>query len=238
MACEQAPTSYESRQSRKKPSPIAAREEPHDDTQDEFARRDRSTAIRRIADPSRGQLRVVKAAGFRLGADRREAVDRRRQDIEERRVDGDGPGRQGPTAPQGSARATAGVGLVATARRPGLARAAAPRRRRRWPGARWPGRTAARPAVTQLAPHDREALVVDGRGGSPQPHQNAGVAALVASSARAGIRIGLDGREAAARQVVADRARRASPRGPGRGPPAVVAMQVMTAGSGASGSCG
>ena len=73
---------------------------------------------------------------------------------------------------------------------------------------------------------------------NPTDSQNAGVAALVASGRRAGRRVRLHRREAAAREVVADR--RHQPPGQTQPPraSAVVAMQVMTAGSGASGSAG
>ena len=65
-----------------------------------------------------------------------------------------------------------------------------------------------------------------------------GVAALVASGPRAELRVRLDRREAAAGEVVADRRDEAPWRGPAPRASAVVAMQVMTAGSGASGSGG
>ena len=73
---------------------------------------------------------------------------------------------------------------------------------------------------------------------NPTDCQNAGVAALVASGSGARLGIGLDGREAAAGEVVADGRDERAGRGPGPRASAVVAMQVMTAGSGASGSAG
>ena len=73
---------------------------------------------------------------------------------------------------------------------------------------------------------------------NPRRSQNAGGAALVAFGSRADLRVRLDGGEPADREVVAhglDEHRREAR---GRAPRAVVAMQVITAGSGESGRRG
>ena len=73
---------------------------------------------------------------------------------------------------------------------------------------------------------------------NPTDNQKSGVAALVASGSRADRRVGLDGGEAALGQVVADRRRPSARASPAPRASAVVAMQVMTAGNGESGSAG
>ena len=90
---------------------------------------------------------------------------------------------------------------------------------------------------SQLPPHHREPLVVDGDR-EPGRRQKSAVAALVASG-----RAPRSGYVSTAREPATARGRRRPPRRAavrGRAPRAsrVVAMQVITAGSGASGSCG
>ena len=109
----------------------------------------------------------------------------------------------------------------------------------------------------QAAQNEREGHGADGRRGPTRPqassrrrtgNRSSGAATRTRAAPRTpGVggagrvrprpdrRVGLDRREAARREVVADRRRRASPPAPAGVPPAVVAMQVMTAGSGASG---
>ena len=92
-------------------------------------------------------------------------------------------------------------------------------------------------ALGQLSADDREALVIHGeREAGRDPEVRRRRARRVGPGAP--LRVRLDRGEAATREVVADRlderARMARPRASA----AVVAMQVITAGSGASGSCG
>ena len=89
---------------------------------------------------------------------------------------------------------------------------------------------------SQLPPHDREARVVDGElEAASLPERRVGRAGLVGPRIRLGIR--LDGRESAPGEVLDDREDerlgQAPPRAAG-----VVAMHVITAGSGALGSFG
>ena len=89
----------------------------------------------------------------------------------------------------------------------------------------------------QLPAHHRE-TIVGRRDHEPEALPERGLGGARRVRLRPDLRVGLDRRKPARREVVAHRARPASPRARARAPSAVDAMQVITAGRGESGRRG
>ena len=237
-ACPQAPSLYVSRQSRKNPSVKRSGSQLRDDAGDEVSAVDRDAERR--ATHVLGERRVGRRVEERLvlGVDGH-AVDVRRQEIQERRVLDDAAGRAGRAGARGPGRrGCCGGGARSRASRWGVA-AGGDRGARQ--GAA-PQPAAASAEATRPGPGPRRA--------SPSSRRTTGKRSSAAATCeperlperrrcgarrvgrRADLRVRLDGREAAPGEVVADAPRRAVAASPRPRAPRVVAMHVITAGSG------